>query len=80
MPSTGAPEPGGLDWYTLLDFIESVVLEKNIVGIDITELLPNPSNRGPDFLAAKLVYRVLSMIFLKARKNDGETGSLTKTG
>ena len=71
MPSTGTPEPGGLDWYTLLGFIESVVLEKNIVGIDITELLPNPANRGPDFLAAKLVYRVLSMIFLKARKNDG---------
>jgi agmatinase len=80
MPSTGTPEPGGLDWYTLLGFIESVVMEKNIIGIDITELLPNPANRGPDFVAAKLVYRVLSMIFLKARKTDGETGSLTKTG
>jgi agmatinase len=80
MPSTGTPEPGGLDWYTLLDFIESVVVEKNIVGIDITELLPNPANRGPDFVAAKLVYRVLSMIFLRERETDGETGSLTKTG
>jgi agmatinase len=80
MPSTGTPEPGGLDWYTLLSFMESVVMGKNIVGIDITELLPNPANRGPDFLAAKLVYRVLSMIFLRASKNDGETGSLTKTG
>jgi agmatinase len=80
MPSTGTPEPGGLDWYTLLGFMESVVMGKNIVGIDITELLPNPANRGPDFLAAKLVYRVLSMIFLRASKNAGETGSLTKTG
>lgn len=68
MPSTGTPEPGGLDWYTLLNLIESVVLGKNIVGIDITELLPNPSNKGPDFLAAKLVYRVLSMIFVKNKE------------
>jgi agmatinase len=69
MPSTGTPEPGGLDWYTLLGFIESVVMEKNIVGIDIAELLPNPANRGPDFVAAKLVYRVLSMIFVGRKEN-----------
>jgi agmatinase len=68
MPSTGTPEPGGLDWYTLLDFIESVVRNKNIIGIDITELLPNPANRAPDFLAAKLIYRVLSMIFVQREK------------
>jgi len=69
MPSTGTPEPGGLDWYTLLALIESVVREKNVVGMDVTELLPNPANRAPDFVAAKLVYRVLSMIFAK-RKED----------
>jgi len=65
MPSTGTPEPGGLDWYTLLRFIESVVKGRNVVGMDVTELLPNPANRAPDFLAAKLVYRVLSMVFAK---------------
>ena len=80
MPSTGTPEPGGLDWYTLLEFIGSVVREKNVVGMDVTELLPNPANRAPDFVAAKLVYRVLSMIFSK-RKGilDEETGSVAKT-
>lgn len=70
MPSTGTPEPGGLDWYTLIELIESVVREKNVVGMDVTELLPNPANRAPDFMAAKLVYRVLSMIFAKKRKPD----------
>jgi len=65
MPSTGTPEPGGLDWYTLLGFIESVVKETNVVAMDVTELLPNSANRAPDFLAAKLVYRALSMIFAK---------------
>jgi agmatinase len=69
MPSTGTPEPGGLDWYTLLRLIEWVVRKKNVVGIDVTELLPNSANRAPDFIAAKLVYRVLSMVFAK-RKED----------
>jgi agmatinase len=69
MPSTGTPEPGGLDWYTLLNFLELVIKKKNVVGIDITELLPNPINKAPDFIAAKLIYRVLSMIFLKSEKN-----------
>jgi len=69
MPSTGTPEPGGLDWYTLIELIESVVREKDVTGMDVTELLPNPANRAPDFVAAKLVYRVLSMIFAKRKEN-----------
>jgi len=69
MPSTGTPEPGGLDWYTLIELIESVIREKDVTGMDITELLPNPANRTPDFMAAKLVYRVLSMIFAKRKEN-----------
>lgn len=63
MPSTGTPEPGGLDWYTLFNLLRPVITEKNVVGMDVTELLPNPHNRAPDFLAAKLTYRMLSMIF-----------------
>lgn len=80
MSSTGTPEPGGLDWYTLLELIESVVMKKKVVGMDVTELLPSSVNRAPDFLAAKLVYRVLSMVFAK-RKGilDEETGSAAKT-
>ena len=73
MPSTGTPEPGGLDWYTLTGLIESVVKEKNVVGMDVTELLPNPANRAPDFLAAKLIYRVLSMVFAKKGNSHGKT-------
>ena len=68
MPSTGTPEPGGLDWYTLLKLIESVIRGKNVVGMDVTELLPNPANKAPDFMAAKLIYRILSMIFAKKKE------------
>lgn len=72
MPSTGTPEPGGLDWYKLLGILEPVIMERNVVGMDVTELLPNPANRAPDFLAAKLVYRILSMVFTKRRGNNNE--------
>lgn len=63
MPSTGTPEPGGLNWYELMNILESVTRTKNVVGMDVTELLPNPANKAPDFVAAKLVYRILSMLF-----------------
>jgi agmatinase len=65
MPSTGTPEPGGLNWYHVNDFIKLVVKNKNVVGFDIMELCPNKNNRGPDFLAAKLYYKILSYVFNK---------------
>lgn len=63
MPSTGTPEPGGLSWYRVLELIKRVAAEKQIVGFDIVELCPNASNKGPDFLAAKLLYKMLGYIF-----------------
>lgn len=63
MPSTGTPEPGGMDWYMLTGLIQRVAERRRIVGFDVVELLPNRHNPAPDFLAAKLVYRTLSMIF-----------------
>jgi agmatinase len=65
MSSTGTPEPGGLDWYTLVGLLRRVVREHTIVGLDVVELLPHQHNRAPDFLAAKLIYRTLSMIFAR---------------
>ncbi len=63
MPSTGTPEPGGIDWHMLNELIGMVANEKKIVGFDVVELLPQKTNKAPDFLAAKLVYRTLSIIF-----------------
>ena len=63
MPSTGTPEPGGLGWYEVIDLLESVSKKKNIVGFDVVELCPSKNNVAPDFLAAKLTYKLLSFIF-----------------
>jgi len=63
MPSTGTPEPGGMLWQEALDLLKEVALKKNIVGFDVVELCPNQYNKAPDFLAAKLIYKLLSYKF-----------------
>ncbi|HJX34379.1 MAG TPA: agmatinase [Desulfatiglandales bacterium] len=62
MPSTGTPEPGGLGWYQVLRLLRSAAESKRIVGFDVVELCPSDS-WDPDFLAAKLVYILLSYIY-----------------
>lgn len=63
VPATGTPEPGGLDWYEVNNFIRRVARSRRIVGFDVVELLPMPGHHASDFLAAKLVYRVLAEIW-----------------
>jgi agmatinase len=62
MPSTGTPEPGGLGWYQLLELIRLVCRQRELAGCDVVELAPS-DNRAPDFLAAKLVYKLLAYRF-----------------
>jgi agmatinase len=63
MPSTGTPEPGGLLWYDGLEFLRAVFENRDVVGFDVVELCPNEKNKAPDFLAAKLIYKLLSYKF-----------------
>lgn len=60
MPSTGTPEPGGGAWHPTLTLLERVFREKNVVGCDVVELAPIPGLVAPDFLAAKLVYKLIA--------------------
>jgi len=62
MPSTGTPEPGGLGWYEVLKLIKAVAEKKNIIGADVVELDPVPGLVAPDFLAAKLVYKIIGYV------------------
>jgi agmatinase len=63
MPSTGTPEPGGPDFFEILHFLRDVIRTKNVVGFDIVELCPSPGNKVPDFIAAKIIYQLLSYRF-----------------
>jgi agmatinase len=63
MPSVGTPEPGGLLWYDVLEFLKAVCRQTNLTGFDVVELCPNPQNIAPDFTTAKLIYKLLSYKF-----------------
>ena len=63
MPSTGTPEPGGLLWYDVLALLKAVSYKNNVVGFDVVELCPDDRNKAPDFMAAKLIYKLLSYKF-----------------
>jgi len=68
LPSTGTPEPGGLMWYPTLKFLKKVIEKRNLVGFDIVELCPNTDDKASDFLAAKLLYKILTYKFLNQLK------------
>ncbi len=63
MPATGTPEPGGLSWYETLGLLRKVIERKRVVGCDIVELSPIPGLAAPNFLCAKLIYKILSYRF-----------------
>ena len=68
MPAVGTPEPGGLLWYETLDFLREVIREKNVVGLDVVELCPIPGMVAPDFLAAKLIYKIVGYLVNKGNR------------
>ena len=63
MPSTGTPEPGGIQWNEMIQYLKLVFTSKNVVGFDIVELAPIDGLHAPNFLAAKLYYKMLSYKF-----------------
>jgi agmatinase len=68
MPAVGTPEPGGLFWHEVIDLLGAVIRERQVIGFDVMELLPVPYFAAPDFLAARLVYKLLSFFFAGAAR------------
>ena len=65
MPAVGTPEPGGLSWYEMLALLRRVISARNVVGCDLVELCPIPGMVAPNFLCAKLLYKILNYRFTK---------------
>lgn len=63
-PSTGTPEPGGLQWYPTLELLKKVFEKCNVVAFDIVELMDSPMPKPTAFLAAKLYYKMLAYYHL----------------
>jgi agmatinase len=62
MPSTGTPEPGGMNWYEVIEILREVATSKTIVGADFVELAPIKGLHAPDFTIAKLIYKLMGYL------------------
>ena len=62
MPATGTPEPGGIAWRDLTRLVREVAKRCRIRGFDVVELAPIPGMVAPDFLASKLIYRIMGYL------------------
>jgi agmatinase len=75
MQAVGTPEPGGLSWDQVVDIARTVCREAAAVPVfDIVELAPIPFLKGPDFLAAKLAYKIMSLELLGVSKRRKKRG------
>lgn len=63
VPATGTPEPGGLQWYPVLKLLRRVFRERTVHAADVVELAPIPGLHAPDFLVAKLIYKMIGYRF-----------------
>ncbi|MEW6606722.1 MAG: agmatinase [bacterium] len=63
MPAVGTPEPGGLDWYLLLELLFKVTQAKKVVGFDVVELATTEIHCASSCLSALLIYKLIGYIF-----------------
>jgi agmatinase len=59
-PGTGLPEPGGLDWHQVSDLLRATAMSRTIVAADVVEVIPMPAGVQTEFLAARLVYKLIA--------------------
>lgn len=59
LPATGTPVPGGLGFYQALDLVQSTLVGRRCVGIDVVELAPIAGQPVSDFTAAMITYQLM---------------------
>jgi agmatinase len=63
MPATGTPEPGGLGFYQVMDLLRKVFQTRRVLAFDLVELAPIQGLSYPQFMVAKIYYKMLSYWF-----------------
>ena len=64
LPGVGTPEPGGLNWYQLTQFLKRIFTSYQVIGCDVMELAPVQDSVVSQFTAAKLVYKLVGYHYL----------------
>ncbi len=62
IPGTGTPEPGGLDYRTVVRFIRTLASRRRIVAADVVELAPISGQQVSEFTAAKLAAKLITAV------------------
>ncbi|MBW3541095.1 MAG: agmatinase [Planctomycetes bacterium] len=61
-PGTGTPQPGGLGWWQTLRYLRRLLVENRtlrLIGCDIVETTPQTGTRVNEFVAARLLAKVI---------------------
>ncbi len=64
-PSTGTPEPGGLDWWQTLRILRALLREAGdarLIGCDFVETVPAAETRINEFTTARLIARTIAYL------------------
>lgn len=61
-PGTGTPEPGGMTWMQVTALLRAVTQRHEVVGADVVEVMPLPGSAQTEFLAAKLIYKLIAYV------------------
>lgn len=61
VPGTGTPEPGGMEWYEIVDLLSAVTRRRKVIGFDVVELSPLVEGHVSPVVAAKLAYKLIGM-------------------
>lgn len=69
LPAVGTPEPSGPSFDDILPLIRTIAGKRNLVGMDVVELAPIAGDNRSEFLAARLLYKVIAYHF-----RPGKTG------
>jgi agmatinase len=59
IPGVGTPEPGGIDWYGITQFMRRVFETHEVIGCDVMELAPIVDSVVSEFTTAKLIYKLI---------------------
>lgn len=66
-PGTGTPEPGGVDFLTVMRAVTEVCTKANLIGCDVTELCPPCDPTGASTAAACKIIREMLIALVNRR-------------
>lgn len=64
MPATGTPEPNGMLWHEAMALFREVSKSRRIIGFDVMELSPIEKLHAPNFLVARLIYKLIGLALI----------------